>query len=209
MSALTHRSTPHVNALTIGGVYTATLTGLAGPWTIHGHATLWAAADTEDGPHLVLEISDAPTPGEVSGSTSHRAYARGTVSRLPDGRRQLVNPLTPQPGPAVIGLGFTLRARRDPADAAAHVERAIVTLADWTPLPDDSSPLGVNALTHLARAAARASELRDAEGERDDLVRRLRAGGVPRDLVARADGRDPSRITQLCRPSADRARVSA
>ncbi|MFD9064202.1 hypothetical protein ACFVZ3_22065 [Kitasatospora purpeofusca] len=187
-----------MSTLTIGGVYTATLTGLAGPWTIHGHATLWAVTDTEDGPHLVLELSDAPTPGEVSGTTSHRAYARGTLSRDADGRRQLVNPLTPQPGPAVIGLGFTLRARRDPADAAHHTEMAITTLADWAPLPDDGSPLGVSALTHLARTAARASELRAVERERDDLVRRLRAGDVPRSLVAAADGRDASRITQLC-----------
>ncbi|MFE2106660.1 hypothetical protein ACFXAF_12445 [Kitasatospora sp. NPDC059463] len=198
-----------MTTLTIGGVYAATLTGLAGPWTIHGHATIWSATDTPAGTLLLLEITDAPGPTMVGAAAHHTTYAAGIVSRLPDGRRQLVGPITPQPGPTLIGLGWTTRTHRDPADAAHHIEMADKALADWTPLPAGGSPLDVSALPHLARAAARSAELRTVEGERDDLVRRLRAGGVARDLVAEIDGRDPSRITQLCRPSAGRAKVDA
>ncbi|MGW2544185.1 hypothetical protein ACWC5I_25730 [Kitasatospora sp. NPDC001574] len=198
--SVTTRRTITVTSLIIGGVYTATLTGTAGPWTVHGHATIWHASTAPDGTEtLVLEISDAPTPHQVSAATSHRAYATGPVTRLPDGRRHLVAPLTPQPGPAIVGLGWTLRTRRDPADADYHVEMAAKASADWAPLPDDGSPLGVAALTHATRAAARAVELRDAEGERNHLIRRLRAGDVDRDLVAQAVDLDPSRITQICR----------
>ncbi|GAA1406216.1 hypothetical protein GCM10009639_53790 [Kitasatospora putterlickiae] len=200
-----------MSPLTIGGVYTARMTGIAGPWTVHGHATLWDVETAPDGTAvLLLEITDAPTPHHVGGSTHHTTYAAGQVTRLPGGGRHLLRPLTPAPGPTCIALGWTLQTRRDPANAAHHTEMAGKILADWAPVPDDGSPLDVSALPHLARAAALAVQLRTVEGERDDLVRRLRAGGVARDLVAQTDGRDPSRITQLCRTtSAGRATVDA
>ncbi|MFE7559651.1 hypothetical protein [Kitasatospora sp. NPDC057500] len=200
-----------MSTLTIGGVYTARMTGIAGPWTTHGHATLWDVETAPDGtPVLLLEITDAPTPHHVGGPAHHTTYAAGQVTRLPSGGRRLLRPLTPAPGPTCIALGSTLQTRRDPGDAAHHIEMAGKIFADWAPVPDDGSPLDVSALPHLARAAARAAALRRVEGERDDLVRRLRAGGVARDLVAQTDGRDPSRITQLCRPSgAGRAKADA
>ncbi|MFF1792645.1 hypothetical protein ACFVXQ_00130 [Kitasatospora sp. NPDC058263] len=217
MSTLTHHSTQRVsaltlpegalvNALTIAGMYTARLDGLAGSWAVHGHAVLWSVEPAgEDEHHVILQITDAPGPRR----TGHSAYAEGRLTRLTDGRRQLVNPLTPQPGPTRITLGWKLQHRLDPTDAEYHVEQARAELAPWQSLPGEDAPLGVSALPHLARAAARAADGRAAEAERDALVRRLRAGGVPRDLVAEVDGRDPSRITQLCRtPARTSARVA-
>ncbi|MGA5819716.1 hypothetical protein ACPC54_17880 [Kitasatospora sp. NPDC094028] len=196
MSALTHPETTTMSPLTIGGVYTARIHGAAGPWTIHGTATIWAIQHHHDDTTTVTaQLSDQPDhrrPG-------HTTYATATVSVLPTGTRTLVSLITPQPGPTHVSLGYRLLAQRNPDDATHHIATAIGLLADWKPIPDDDSPLGVSALTWLARAVDRATAGRNAEAERDQLVRRLRAGGVPRDLVAQIDGRDPSRITQVCK----------
>ncbi|MGV9271498.1 hypothetical protein ACWDRR_43430 [Kitasatospora sp. NPDC003701] len=195
VNSLTQAEAEQESALTIGGVYTARLGGIAGPWTVHGHAVLWTADPVGEDHHVILQVIDAPSPRRLG----HGAYADGLLTRLTHGPRQVVNPLTPMPGPTCITLGWRLQYRLDPANAEYHVERARAELAPWQPLPREDAPLGVSALPHLARAAARAAAGRDAEAERDALVRRLRAGGVPRDLVAEVDGRDPSRITQICR----------
>ncbi|WP_033818895.1 hypothetical protein [Kitasatospora sp. MBT63] len=183
--------------LTIGAVHSAQLHGIAGPWDVHGTATIWAVHHTDGHDHVTVQLSDSPSPHR----RSHTAYARGPVSVLLDGRRQLVNPLTPAPGPTSITLGWTVLHQLDPADADHHTARADADLAPWHPLDDDGAPLGVSALTHLDRAVQRAAAGRDAERERDALVRRLRAGGVQRDLIATHARLDPSRITQLCRPA--------
>ncbi|OKI22222.1 hypothetical protein [Streptomyces sp. CB03911] len=191
-------------ALTVGAVYSAQLHGLAGAWTVHGSAILWAVHHDDGQDHVTLQLSSHPDPRR----TGHTAYAQGQVSRLPDGRRQLVSPLTPQPGPTAITLGWTVQHHRDRTDADRHCDLAEAELAAWRLPTDPAGPLGVSALTLLDRAVQRALDGRDAERERDDLVRRLRAGGVPRDVVATRAGLDPSRITQLCKVSA-RERIDA
>ncbi|MFJ8474216.1 hypothetical protein [Kitasatospora sp. NPDC094011] len=193
-----------MTSLTIGGIYTARLQHAAGPWTIHGTVTIWADQDHADASTTVtVQISDHPDhrrPG-------HSTYATGSMSELPDGTRGLVHLITPQPGPTEISLGYRLLGQRDPADAALHLAAARALLADWEPIPADDEPLGVSALPALARAVQRAAAGRAAEADRDRLVRRLRAGKVPRDLVAQVDGRDPSRITQLCKPIREKMSV--
>ncbi|KJS60665.1 hypothetical protein [Streptomyces rubellomurinus] len=183
-----------------GAVHTAHLLGIAGPWAVVGTVTIWGVETTPAGTTvLTMQISDQPSPRRISG---HTAYARGEVSIPTSGRRQLVSIITPKPGPTSISIGWTQLAQRAPGDAPHHLEQADKELADWLPIPDDGSPLGVSALPHLARAAARADEHQDDDHQRDALVRRLRAGGVPRADVALALGRDPSRVTQLCRSGA-------
>ncbi len=187
--------------LDIGAVYSATLHGLAGDWDLHGTATVWAVRHNDGQDHVTLQISDSPSPHR----TARTVYAHGQVSVLTDGRRQMVSPLTPQPGPTAITLGWTVQHRRHPAAAGHHAEQAAIQLADCSAVGEDGGPLGVSALTHLAQAVA---DAREAERRRDDLVRRLRAGGVPRGVVAATAGLDPTRITQLCRPAA-RERMDA
>jgi hypothetical protein len=190
-----------MTTLDIGAVYTATLHGLAGDWDLHGTATLWAVRHHDGQDHVTLQLSDSPRPHRMA----HTAYAHGRVSVLTDGRRQLVSPLTPMPGLTAITLGWTVQHRRDPAAASHHAEQAAIQLADYSAVGEDGGPLGVSALTHLAQAVA---DAREAERRRDDLVRRLRAGGVPRSVVASTAGLVPTRITQLCRPAA-RERMDA
>ncbi|MEU3563530.1 hypothetical protein [Kitasatospora sp. NPDC006786] len=188
-------------AWTIGTVYSAELHGLAGAWVLTGTATVWGVETAPDGATvLTVQLADRPSHRRVP---THTAYARGEVSTLTSGRRQMVSPLTPQPGPDLVTIGWMPLAQRPADDADFHLEQADKVLADWIPVPDDDTALGVSALTQLQRAAAAAST-------RDRLIRRLRAGGVPRQLVADAAGLDPTRITQLCRTEpADRAKVTA
>ncbi len=187
--------------LEIGAVYSATLHGVAAGWDVHGTATVWAVRNDDNQSHVTLQLSGNPNPRLAS----RIAYAQGPVSILPDGRRMLVSPLTPMPGPAVVTLGWTVQHRRDAAAADHHAEQAAIQLADCSAVDEDGGPLGVSALTHLAQAVA---DAREAERRRDDLVRRLRAGGVPRGVVAETARLDPTRITQLCRPGA-RERMDA
>lgn len=196
--------------LTIGGVYTASIQGLAGPWTVHGTATIWAIQHHDGGLTTVTaKISDHPDPRRLG----HATYVVGTVSALPDGTRALLGLITPEPGPTRIGLGYRLLTSRDPSEAALHLAAADHLLAGWEPIPEDGSPLPSSALPALARAAKRATDhaagRRDAEQERDQLVRRLDAGGVPRDVIARTIGRNASRVGQLCRTVAVRPLVRA
>ncbi|MFD4658013.1 hypothetical protein ACFWP2_20585 [Kitasatospora sp. NPDC058444] len=190
---------------TIGAVHTAQLHGLAGAWVLTGTATVWGVETTPDGATiLTVQLADQPSYRRVP---THTAYARGEVSTLTNGRRQMVSPLTPQPGPTLVTIGWSALDRRAADDAPFHLEQADKALSDWIPVPDDGSALGVSALTQLRRAAA-------AANTRDDLIRRLRAGGVPRQLVADAAGVDPTRVTQLCRAiepteNAERAKVTA
>ncbi|MFF2612676.1 hypothetical protein [Kitasatospora sp. NPDC058046] len=189
-----------MTSLTIGGVYTARIHGIAGPWTIHGTATIWAVQH-HDGEltTVTARITDRPSPHELG----HATYVTGAVTVLPDSSRALVSLITPEPGPTRIGLGYRLLAQRDPADAALHLAAADHLLAEWEPVPNGDSPLCSSALPALARAAKRvtghAAGRRDAALERDQLVRRLADGGVPRDVLAQTIGRNPSRIGQLCR----------
>lgn len=188
-------------ALTVGAVYSATLHGLAGSWDLHGTATVWAVRHDDGQDYVTLQLSSSPDPRR----RAHTAYAQGPVSILTDHRRQLVSPLTPQPGPTAVTLGWTIQHRRDPVDAGHHIEQAEAELAAWRPLRDDDEPLGVSALTLLAQAVA---DGRAAERRRDDLVRRLRAGGVSRSAVAETADLDPSRITQICK-AATRERMAS
>nr|BFD90698.1 hypothetical protein KitaXyl93_20580 [Kitasatospora sp. Xyl93] len=198
MSALTHPETTTMSPLTIGAWHEAELHGIAGPWTIHGHATILNVTTAPDGTqHTTIEVS---TPGSRH-TSPHYAYATGTVNTLTDGRIELTDVITPQPGPSRIVLSAQPECLLGEAVAAYHHPRAVNTLTAWQPIPDDDSPLDVSALTALARATQRAADAREAGAERDRLVLRLDAGGVPRDLIARTIGRDPSRIAQLRRRS--------
>lgn len=185
---------PADDVLAPGAVYAALLYGAAGPWTIHGSATVLAITDGR----VTLRLTDTVHP-RLDG---HTTYATGTVILLPDGRRQVVNVLTPQPGPSAIGLGRTVRGRLDAEDVAAELATAAAELAPWQPLPDGDGPLEMSALTHLERAVAQAALGDAATAERDRLIQRLRAGHVPRTTLAAATGLDPSRITQIAKRKA-------
>lgn len=180
--------------LGIGTTYAAELQGLALGWTLHGTATVWDITTAPEHTEVLLELNTHPDPQRRN---HHPHYARGTVRRLPDGSRQVQNLLTPQPGPFTIGLGWTPRRQHDPAHADHHRTQAESELTPWAPLADDDSPLGESALTWLARAVVQATEGAAAAKTRDHLIRRLRAGDVPRDAIARIVGCDPSRITQI------------
>ncbi|MFE4397194.1 MULTISPECIES: hypothetical protein [Streptomycetaceae] len=191
-----------MSSLVIGGTYSARIHGIAGPWTVHGTVTIWDVQHHDNGLTTVtVQLSDHPDPR----CPGHSTYATATVSALPDGARALVDLVTPEPGPSRIGLGYRLLAQHPAEDAALHLAAADHVLAEWEPVPADDSPLGSSALPALARAAHRATEhttgRRDAEAERDQLIRRLDAGGVPRDVLAHTIGRNISRIGQLCRTS--------
>ncbi|MFD7410635.1 hypothetical protein [Kitasatospora purpeofusca] len=179
------------SSLTLGAVHTAELVGIAGAWTVYGTATVW-----EVGPDgaVLLQVSDSPSPHRIS----HTVYCRGRVRVLPDGSREVVDLVVPQPGPTRIGLGWRVLHRRDPAEGEHHVEQAVSALTSWEPVPAGDGPLGESALPWLARSAAAARAGVQAAADRDRLVRRLRLGQVPREQVAEADGRSPQRITQLC-----------
>ncbi|MFJ4799186.1 hypothetical protein [Kitasatospora purpeofusca] len=179
------------STLTLGAVHTASLHGIAGAWTVYGSATVW-----ETGPDgaVLLQVSDSPSPHRIS----HSVYCRGRVRVLPDGSREVVDLVVPQPGPTRIGLGWRVLHRRDAADAEHHVEAAERALTPWEPIPPGDGPLGESALPWLARAADATRAAAQAAADRDRLVRRLRLGQVPREQVAEADGRSPQRITQLC-----------
>ncbi|MFG3050344.1 hypothetical protein ACGFZP_05220 [Kitasatospora sp. NPDC048239] len=187
--------------LTLGAVHAAHLHGIAGAWTITGTATVWATDDTDT---VLLQLSDSPSPHRIS----HATYCRGRVSRLPDGRREVVDLVVPLPGPTRISLGWHVLHQRALDDLPHHIEQAEKVLESWLPLPPGDGPLGVSALPWLARAVERTAHHPDDDDARDDLVRRLRAGGVPRDLVAATDGRSPQRITQIA-TGATRATVTA
>ncbi|MFJ6616661.1 hypothetical protein ACIQOW_03630 [Kitasatospora sp. NPDC091335] len=183
-----------MSPLTIGAWHDAELHGIAGPWTVAGHATIWDLTTNPDGtPYVLVEIS---TPSGLS-HTPHYTYAHGCVNVFTDDRIEITQVVTPQPGPDRIVLSPEPDCLLDPADAAYHRARAVSVLTDWQPIPDDDSPLDVSALPWLARATQRAAEKRAAERERNHLVRRLDAGGVPRTDLARTIGRHPSRIAQL------------
>ncbi|MFI2612066.1 hypothetical protein [Kitasatospora sp. NPDC018619] len=188
-----------MSTLTIGAWHTAELHGIAGPWTVHGHATIWNVTTTPDGTqHATIEVS---TPGSRD-HDPHYTYATGTVNTLTDGRIGLTDVITPQPGPTRVILSATPDCVLGDTDADYHRARAVSTLTDWQPIPDDDSPLDVSALPWLARAVQRAQSARDAAAERDRLVRRLDAGGVGHDLIARTIGRHRSRVAQLRRAAA-------
>ncbi|WP_224275802.1 hypothetical protein [Streptomyces sp. LS1784] len=185
-----------MSTLTIGAWHTAELHGIAGPWVIHGYATIWDLTTGPDGTQCAtVEVS---TPGSRDHGP-HYAYATGLMSALTDDRIELMSIVTPQPGPSRIVLGAEPECLLGDADAEHHQARAVSILTEWQPLPDGDGPLGVSALSWLARAVQRADDSRAAGADRDRLVLRLDAGGVPRDLIARTIGRDPSRIAQLRR----------
>lgn len=187
-----------MSTLTIGAWHTAELHGIAGPWTVHGHATIWDLTTRPDGTqHTTIEVS---TPGSRDHGP-HYAYATGRVNTLTDGRIELTDVITPQPGPTRIVLSPEPECLLGDAEAEHHRTRAVSALTDWQPLPDGDGPLDVSALPWLARAVHRAETARQAGADRDQLVLRLDAAGVPRDLIARTIGRDPSRIAQLRRRS--------
>lgn len=189
-----------MSTLTIGGVYTAQLHGIAGPWTIRGTATIWAVQEHANASTTVtVQLSDHPDPRRPG----HSTYATGSMSELPDGTRSLVSLITPHPGPTQISLGYRILSQRDPADTDLHLAAAAALLADWEPVPDNDEPLGVNALTTLERVVRRVAAGEDAVRVRDTLIRRLRAGNVDRSRLAAIVGIDPSRITQICRPIRD------
>jgi hypothetical protein len=199
VSALTHPETTTMSGLTIGAWHTVELHDIAGSWTIHGYATIWDTTTLADGTQqATVEIS---APG-AHGHSPHYTYATGHVSTLTDGRIEIVNVITPQPGPSRITLSATPDCLLNPDDAELHRARAVSVLTDWQPIPDDDSPLGVSALTALARAAQRVNDGENAVRERDALIRRLRAGNVDRSRLAAIVGTDPSRITQICKSKA-------
>ncbi|MFJ6617598.1 hypothetical protein ACIQOW_08485 [Kitasatospora sp. NPDC091335] len=186
---------------TIGTVFTAQLHGLAGAWALTGTVTVWGVETAPDSATtLTVQLGDQP---DHRRAPTHTTYARGEVSVHTTGRRQLVSPITPQPGPTLITIGWIPLAQRPADDAAHHLEQADKELGGWEPIPNDGSALGVSALAQLQRAAA-------AARTRDDLIRRLRAGDVPRQLVADAASLHPTRVTQLCCSSpTDRVKVTA
>ncbi|MEV7358189.1 hypothetical protein [Kitasatospora sp. NPDC091276] len=190
-----------MNTLTIGAWHAAELHGIAGPWAVHGYATIWDITTTADGTqHVTVEVS---APGGAT-DAPHYTYATGRVSILTDGRTALTDVITPQPGPTRIVLSAVPDCLLGDVDAQRHRAQAVSTLTDWQPIPDNDSSLGVSALTHLARAVQRVADGENAVRERDTLIRRLRAGQVDRSQLATIVGTDPSRITQICKPIRER-----
>ncbi|MFD0405001.1 hypothetical protein [Kitasatospora sp. NPDC127116] len=183
-----------MSPLTIGAWHAAELHGIAGPWTIHGHATIWAIQHHPgDTTTVTVELS---APGGT-GQPGHYTYAIGSVNTLTDGRTELTHLITPQPGPSRIILSAAPECHLGNADAQHHLARSVSVLTDWQPIPTGDGPLDVSALPWLARAAQRAAEARQAGTDRNHLIRRLDAGGVARELIARTIGRHPTRIAQL------------
>jgi hypothetical protein len=168
----------------------------AAGWTISAIALVLASDSRE----LLLLVAD-PYGG---GATVHAA---GQISVL-DGRPPAINqPVTDGIRPGRITLGQVAQSEPDCPGLPAAVQRAQAALEPYRRM-HGTGPLGPEHLPVLDLAMAVLAERRaeeNAAGDvRDQIVRRLRAGGVQSKAIARP-GMSTSRISQLYPPAGQTA----
>jgi hypothetical protein len=171
-----------------GDTYEADLT--VSGWTVPGSVIILDVQQAHGRTQALMLVAQGTNPD----SSGRWQYARGTATG------ELINHIASSNGLTAVQL--TRHIEQRDADAIAYNAGEAKRQLDLAHGPaDDDAPVGQEGMPYLDRLGRRAADARETieeiEEERDEMVRRMLAGGVAAQTLADRLGLSRSRIYQI------------